>query len=248
MDFGKYIAHRGLHDTENDVPENSMKAFERACKKEIAIELDVRLTKDGKVVVFHDKTLKRMCGVDAAVSDFTYAQLSAFRLMDTDEKIPLLSEVLKLIRGNVPILVEIKDHVGFFDLEKRVYHLLKNYRGNCAIMSFNPISLLWYRLFAPEVLRGQLISKFKKQKKYIQRVICANPIIWKLISKPCFIACDLRSVSLETVFQAVDNNADFITWTADSIELVESAGKFSKSVIFERLPENFDFSGIFVEN
>ena len=62
MDFGKYIAHRGLHDIKKGIPENSMKAFEEAIKKGVAIELDVRLSKDGRVVVFHDKPLKRMCG------------------------------------------------------------------------------------------------------------------------------------------------------------------------------------------
>ena len=244
MNFGKYIAHRGLHNKNKDMPENSLKAFEEACKKEVAIELDVRLTKDGRVVVFHDDSLKRMCGVEACVSDFTYDQLCAFRLKDTNEKIPLFSQVLKLVKGRVPLLIELKDSIGLFDLEKRTWHLLKNYKGDFAVQSFNPISLLWFRLFAPQVERGQLISKFKgnNHKQYIMRLVCANPLVWKLISKPSFVACDLRSVSLETAFQAVDNNADFITWTADSPELLASAKQFSKSVIGEKFPDDFDFS------
>ena len=250
MNFGKYIAHRGLHNKDKGVPENSLKAFECAVEKGLAIELDVRLSKDGKIVVFHDDNLKRMCGIDASVSDFTYEQLSAFRLLDTQEKIPLLSQVMKTVKGRVPLIVEIKDSVGLFDLEKRTWNLLKNYKGKFAVMSFNPLSVLWFRISAPEVFRGQLISRFKSKKtpKYIARYICASPVVWKLISKRDFIACDLRSVSLEAAFQAVDNNADFVTWTANSVELLESAKQFSKSVIFENLPENYDFSDNFVES
>lgn len=244
LNFGKYIAHRGLHNIEDGIPENSLPAFKAACDKGIAIELDVRLTKDGRVVVLHDMSLYRSCGIDASVSDFTYNQLCAFSLQNTNEKIPPLSQVLKLVNGKVPLLIEIKDGHGLGILEKRTYKLLEKYKGEYAVQSFNPLSLLWFRLFAPKVTRGQLISKFKKKNtfKYLLRLICAMPIVWKLISKPEFIACDLRSVSLETAFQAVDSNADFITWTADSKELIETALQFSKSVICENFPKDFDFS------
>lgn len=248
MDFGKYIAHRGLHNINEGVPENSLSAFENACKKGLAIELDVRLTKDGKVVVFHDKNLKRMCGVDANVSDFTYEQLSAFKLKDTNEKIPLLSQTLKLVKGRVPLLIEIKGEQGLFDIEKRTYNLLRKYKGKVAVQSFSPMSMLWFRIFAPNVERGQLISTYKGKLKgkewikYISRLISANPFVWRFISKPQFIACDLKSISLEKAFQALDCNADFITWTANSDELMESAKQFSKSVIFENLSDDFDFS------
>ena len=253
MNFGKYIAHRGLHNINNGIPENSLTAFESSCKKGLAIELDVRLTKDGKVVVFHDKSLKRMCGVDADVSEFTYEQLSAFNLKSTNEKIPLLSQVLKLVNGKVPILIEIKDNQGLFDLERRAYTLLKKYKGEYAVQSFSPISMLWFRIFAPDVVRGQLISTYKGKLKgkeflkYTGRLISACPLVWRLVSKPSFIACDLKSVSLEKAFQALDCNADFITWTANSNELMESAKQFSKSVIFQDLTDDFDFSDNWLE-
>lgn len=244
MNFGKYIAHRGLHDKNKGIPENSLKAFENACINGISIELDVRLTKDGRVVVIHNKSLNAMCGVDANVSDFTYEQLSAFKLLDTDERIPLLSQVLKLVNGRVPLLIEIKDSGSFGELEKRTYHLLKKYKGNYAVQSFNPFSMLWFRIFAPSVKRGQLVSKFKSKNdfQYYLRLICSLPIVWKLISKPDFISYDLRSVTLESAFQAVDCGADFITWTADSLELIETAEQFSKSVICENFPDDFNFS------
>lgn len=249
MEFGKYIAHRGLHDKSKGIPENSLPAFEEAVKNGLTSELDVRLTKDGKIVVFHDKSLKRMCGVDANVSDFTYDQLSAFRLGDTDEKIPLLADVLKLVDGKTPIIIELKSENNCFELEKRVNHLLKRYNGEYAVQSFNPFTLLWFRIFAPKVTRGQIISKFRSKNllEYCLRLIGANPIVWRLISKPAFVACDLRSMSLETAFQVVDSNADVITWTANSAELIESTKQFSKSVICENFPEDFDFSQNYAE-
>lgn len=249
MNFGKYIAHRGLHNKNKGVPENSLSAFRKACEKGIAIELDVRLTKDGRVVVIHDMSLKRSCGIEADVCSFTYEQLCAFNLKGTDEKIPLLSQVLKLVNGKVPLLIEIKDGYGIGVLEKRTYKLLKKYKGEYAVQSFSPLSVMWFRLFAPQVTRGQLISTFKGEKKteYLMRYLSALPIVWKLISRPAFISCDLRTVSLETAFKTVDCNADFITWTANSKELIETASQFSKSVICENFPEDFDFSDNSVE-
>lgn len=254
MNFGKYIAHRGLHNIDKGIPENSLSAFKNACKKGLAIELDVRLTKDGRVVVFHDKSLKRMCGVDSEISEFTYEQLLAFKLKDTDEKIPLLSQVLKLVKGRVPLLIEIKGGQGLFDLEKRTYHLLKKYDGDYAVQSFSFLSMLWFRIFASNIARGQLISTYRGKLKgkdwikYAGRLIGASPVVWRLVSKPEFIACDLKSVSLEKAFQALDCNADFITWTANSDELMNTAKQFSKSVIFEELSDDFDFSDNWSEN
>lgn len=242
MNFGKYIAHRGLHSKER--PENSLKAFESAAEKNISVELDVRLTKDCRMVVFHDDTLLRMCGVDEKVCDFTYDQLSAFRLGDSDEKIPLLSEVLKLIDGRVPMLIEIKSGAPFGELESRLNHLLKSYKGEYAVQSFDPFSLLWFRIKSPKTPRCQLISGYKKKfdVQYLGRKICTFPIVWRLISKPDFLSADLRSISLETAFQAVDAGADLITWTGRGRELIETASQFSKTVIAENFPENFDFS------
>lgn len=242
MEFGKYIAHRGLHS--EGVPENSLPAFELAAQKGISAELDVRLTKDCRIVVFHDKDLSRMCGVEGNVFDFTYEQLSAFKLKNSDEKIPLLSEVLKAVDGRVPLLIEIKNGAPFGELEKRLDHIMKKYKGEFAVQSFDPFSLLWFRIRSPKIARGQLISKYKKKVdfEYIERIICAQPFIWRLISKPQFIAADLRSISLETAFQAVDINADLLTWTGRGRELIETASQFSKTVIAEDFPDDLDFS------
>lgn len=160
MDFGKYIAHRGLHS--ELVPENSLTAFRLAVEKCLSIELDVRLTKDCRIVVFHDNDLMRMCGIEGKVFDYTYEQLSAFKLKNSDEKIPLLSEVLKIVDGKVPLLIELKGGAPFGELESRVDHMMKKYKGEFAVQSFNPFSVMWFRFHSPKVTRGQLVSKYRK--------------------------------------------------------------------------------------
>ena len=190
-DFGRYIAHRGLHG--EAVPENSMAAFETAAQKGLAVELDVRLTKDGKLVVLHDSSLMRVCGVEGEVRDFTAEQLGAFRLNGSGEGIPMFREVLKRINGRVPLLIEIKncDHGS---IEPRVRRILKSYKGSYAVQAFDPRTVLWFRLFAPSVCRGQLIStrRFGSFWEYIARVISASPIVWKYITKPDFTHCALK--------------------------------------------------------
>ena len=100
-------AHRGLHDSDAGIPENSMPAFERAVRHGYGIELDVRMTRDGYLVIMHDDSLLRMCGLDRRVSQMTLKELQPLYLLHTDEKIPLFSDVLKLVDGRVPLLVEI---------------------------------------------------------------------------------------------------------------------------------------------
>ncbi len=236
--FGKYIAHRGLHG--RNVPENSLGAFRAAVKAGIAAELDVQLTKDGRLMVFHDKDLMRMCGVDALLRDFTYAQLKAFRLKDSDWEIPLLLQVLKEVDGKIPLLIELKNYSPVWTIEKRVFTLLEDYDGSYAVESFNPVSMLWFRLYAPNVCRGQLISTWGKKDDPLLRRICAFPIVWRTICKPDFIACDLRSVTLKAAFEAANANADLFTWTANNKELLESAAQFSRCVIGENFPADTD--------
>ena len=105
------IAHRGLHNNDT-IPENSLKAFQKCIDKNIPIELDVRVTKDKQIVVFHDDKLSRMTEIDGYVNNIDYADLLSARLLKTNEKIPLFSEVLELVNGKVPILIEVKNING----------------------------------------------------------------------------------------------------------------------------------------
>lgn len=238
--FPVYIAHRGLHGKGTvNFPENSLSAFENACVHGFAIELDVRFTADKRMVVFHDENTERMCGVTLEISKTPYEELKALRLDGTDEGIPLLTQALKLIAGRTAVFIELKEAPHVNDAEKRLAHLLKKYNGEYAVQSFDPLTLKRLRACAPEITRGQLVSLFEGEKLFLRK-IAAGKAAWKL-SKPDYLAWDLRSVTLEAALDAADIGARFVTWTADNIELIEAAEEFSTSVIFENIPlEYFD--------
>ena len=133
------IAHRGYHNSK--YPENSIAAFKNAMKYGYTIELDVHLTKDYKIVVFHDKTLKRVCNIDKCIEELTYEELSKYNLFDTKYKIPLLKEVLDLVNGKAGLLIETKVIRFNGKLEEELSKLLDNYKGPFAVQSFNIFSI-----------------------------------------------------------------------------------------------------------
>ena len=166
------IAHRGFFDNANGIPENSMIAFERAIENSYIIELDVHLLKDGKIVVFHDDNLGRMTGVDKKIKDCTYEDIKNLRLLKTNEKIPLFEDVLRLVDGRVAILIELKYDVKVGLLEQKILPMLHKYTGKYAVQSFNPMTIMWFRKNAPQIIRGQLAIVFLKSKMYyIKRYI-----------------------------------------------------------------------------
>lgn len=151
------FAHRGLFDEK--APENSLASFCRAIEANLGIELDVRLSKDKIPVVFHDKTLKRMCGIPKKVSELTFAELQKLSLGNTDERIPSLAEALKLIDGRTPLLIETKlpkRHLWHHRLERKMLPLLKNYNGDFMLQSFNKFSMRWLKRKLPEIKCGIL--------------------------------------------------------------------------------------------
>lgn len=159
--MGQNIAHRGLHTEDKTIPENSLAAFRRAVGRGYGVELDVQLSRDGRVVVFHDDTLSRVCGVDGRVDEYTYAELSEMRLCGTDERIPLFSDVLVTINGKTPIICELKTGRHNNELCEKTLKLISAYSGDLCIESFDPTIVAWFRVHAPEILRGQLATTFE---------------------------------------------------------------------------------------
>ena len=235
MEYPALIAHRGLHN--ESFPENSMSAFKNAVSHGLAIELDIHLTKDAKIVVFHDNSLKRMTGIDAVIEDFTYEQLTAFTLKGSGEKIPLLSDVLREVNGAVPLIIEIKDGSPVGVTEKRLFNLMKGYKGDWCVMSFNLLRMMWFKKNAPDVCRGVLLSKHKAKfnTDFIKKYIYAQSPVWKNLVKPDFVAYDLRSVTMEAIVDAFNCGCAFFGWTAKNEQTLTEALKFCKSVIFENI-------------
>lgn len=139
-------AHRGLFDNLWDIPENSLAAFKAALDKNYAIELDVHLTADNELVVHHDDSLYRMCHVERDIRNMTLKEIRQYTLLNTEEKIPTLQEVLDLVDGRVPLLIELKTESHSCDCLCRILSkTLKSYTGKYIIESFNPLALRWYK-------------------------------------------------------------------------------------------------------
>ena len=183
-------AHRGLYDNEHGIPENSMAAFRRAVDKGYGIELDVHLTADNQLVVFHDDTLTRMCGMNKKISSFLYSDLMRLRLLGTEEGIPLFKDVLELIDGKVPLIIELKvDGSNQNLLCPLVWQLLSRYKGDYCIESFHPFVLQWFKRHEPQVVRGQLSCNFFKENPHCDIVLfLMSNLMTNFFTHPDFIA------------------------------------------------------------
>ena len=183
-------AHRGLYDNEHGIPENSMAAFRRAVDKGYGIELDVHLTADNQPVVFHDDTLTRMCGMNKKISSFLYSDLMQLRLLGTEEGIPLFKDVLELIDGKVPLIIELKvDGSNQNLLCPLVWQLLSRYKGDYCIESFHPFVLQWFKRHEPQVVRGQLSCNFFKENPHCDIVLfLMSNLMTNFFTHPDFIA------------------------------------------------------------
>ena len=160
--MGRNIAHRGLHKADGSVEENSLTAFRAAVDGGYGIECDVRLTRDGKLAVFHDEDTQRMCARPGRVEELSWTELARLRLGRTEEGIPLLEDVLRIADGKVPVVLELKSGTCDMELCERVYRLLRCYSGPVCVQSFNPLILRWWWKNAPEILRGQLSAPAKR--------------------------------------------------------------------------------------
>lgn len=241
LEFGRFIAHRGLHG--DGVPENSMLAFQKAIDAGLPIELDVRLTKDARVVVHHDKWLSRMCGVDKRINELTYEELKELSLAGTDQHIPLFRDVLKFVDGRVPLLVEIKRGHELGVLERRTDHLLKQYKGRYAVQSFHPLHMLWFKLHSPKTYRGLLVTVADDCEPFenISSHVGAQTYSW-WISSPDFISCDIELLSDKVVNYVRKRNKDLFAWTINSEEYYNKAKDVCKTLICEKSPDGFDFT------
>lgn len=227
---GLYIAHRGLHNKENGIPENSLKAFEAAVLNGFAIENDVHLTKDGFVVVFHDDTTGRMCGVDRKISEMTLSEIKELRLLGTDCTIPTLEECLRVINGKVPLLIEFKNDGNTAALCAAANKILKEYSGKYFVQSFYPQVLFWYRRHNKSVCRGQLSTAFKGEPFYKKLAGC---LIYNFLSRPDFVSYEHTFASYPPRRLSAFLGAFPVGWTIRSEGEEIKAKACFKTYIFE---------------
>lgn len=222
-------AHRGLHGA--GVVENSRAAFRAAIALNHGIELDVQAARDGEAMVFHDATLDRLTDATGAVAAHTPIELGQMKLRGTDEVIPELPEILSLVAGRVPVLIEVKakgTHVAPLCLSVR--RALEGYMGPAAIMSFNPLVGEWFRENAPRIVRGLVVSEEDKRnlKGRLER--------WgsMMTAKPDFLAYDVRDLPSKFAAGARVRGIPVLTWTVRNAEAERRAFAFADEAIYEK--------------
>ena len=222
IDKNKIIAHRGLHN--NYIVENTLLAFLKAVEKDYAVELDIRLLKDGIVVVYHDINLKRLTGINKLIESCTLKDISNIKI---NEKyyIPTLEQVLKLINGKVPIYIDVKGNIGNYKLEEKLLDLLKEYRGEIFIQSFNPKTIRWLRKKEPKYKYG-LITFSYPQYNILRKIFIHLQVD--------FIACYLENVSNKRL-QNLRKNKTLIGWTIKKQLEFEKYDSFVDKFICENI-------------
>ena len=231
---GRSFAHRGLYELDESVPENSLTAFRRAVENGYGAELDVQRTKDGRIVVFHDDSMRRACGVDKAIRDFTWEELQAFPLFGTEERIPLFSDVLRVFDGRQPLIVELKYGPDADLLCEATRRMLDEYKGPACVESFHPAMVRWFWKHDPRRLRGQLSEAVCFSRKHLALPLSfmMSRLFTNCLTRPQFIAYRVGPKPL-SVRAAEGMGAMKVLWTAREPEKHAERMAENHAVIFE---------------
>lgn len=220
-------AHRGLFDNKKIV-ENTISAFKRALLDNFNIELDIRVTKDNKIIVFHDDNIKRLTGIDRLVKDMTYNELSNVKLLNTADKIPLLKDALKLVNGRVTLLIELKENFSNNTL-KELNKLLLDYNGKVLLQSFNPVIIRKMALTSLKRYKMGILltNEYKGFKKALYDVF-----IYKYLIKQKYIS--FISSPKELIFKVKEvSSKELFIWTIKTKEEFIKYKKYSNNLICE---------------
>ncbi len=224
------IAHRGLHDETS--PENTLSAFEKAIKGGYAIETDLHMTADGMVVVFHDENMKRLTGLDADIREVPYSQIKDLTILNSEEKIPLFKDFLNFIKGRQPLLIEIKDHKNIGVMEQKVADILKDYKGEFALQSFNPFIVKWFADNTPQYIRGQLSSCFKDADLAWWKKFMLKNLFFIKSNKSQFVSYDAEDIARPQILR-VKKRMPIIAWTVRSEQEAKKVSRYCDNIIFE---------------
>lgn len=241
--LGEYdYAHRGLFDPAAGVPENSLTAFRLAAERGFGAELDVHLSRDGRLVVMHDTALKRTAGANANIPAVTAQVLGQLTLEGTREKIPYLEQVVPLFEGRGPLLIEIKaDNGNHAELTRRVCSLMKQYpKVSYCIESFDPRVLLWLKKHRPDIVRGQLSCNFLKERSGLSlpTAFLMKNLLLNFLTRPDFIAYrhEDRGCLAPALCKRLWKTQEF-SWTVRDRDTAEELKKDGALVIFEGFAE-----------
>ncbi|MCG3269380.1 glycerophosphodiester phosphodiesterase family protein [Yoonia sp. I 8.24] len=239
--FARPITHRALHDRANGRVENSLASIQAAIDAGYGIEIDVQLSRDGHAIVFHDDLLDRLTAQTGPVKSRDLAELVQIPLTDDAGKIPTLPEVLTTVKGQVPLLIEIKDQDGAMgpnvgQLEKATADALANYTGDVAVMSFNPHSVAAMAHLAPQIPRGittsSYLSKFWPEVPSGRRNELRDIPDYDRTGA-CFISHEADDLDRPRVTTLKSQGARVLCWTIRSPEAEAKAREVAENVTFE---------------
>ena len=235
------LAHRALHDVTDGRPENSRAAIRAAIEAGYGIEIDVQLSGDGAAMVFHDYHLERLTEKQGAVQLFSSDELKATALRGGNEGIPDLPEVLALVAGQVPLLIELKDQDGAMGasvgaLERATADALVGYVGEIAVMSFNPHSVAAMQVLAPNVPRGLTTSAYLPEDWPLSKAVCAElraiPDYDRVGAS--FISHEVTDLDRPRVTELKAAGAVICCWTVRSAEQEAQARRVADNITFEK--------------
>ncbi len=229
------IAHRGLHN--DKVSENSLSAFNLAIEKGYAIEIDIHLLKDGSIAVVHDSNLKRVTGHDVIIEDLNKEDLINYPLILNGEKIPLLEEVLSLIDGKVPLLIELKGSTLNKELCDTLLKMLKDYQHKeyIALQSFNHKMVKYLKKHTKEYSVGFLCSNHLGdiKSKFIEKLLVQMELLTYMNAD--FISFDINFLPNKYVSNKIKKGYQVLTWTINTNEKLDKAKQVADNIIFENI-------------
>ena len=232
------IAHRGLHNADKDIVENSHGSVKAAIELGYAIEIDVQLTKDNQAIVFHDEKLDRLIDKTGNVVDFTLPELLKMTYEMGGENISSFAQLLELVAGQVPLIVEVKslsNNIG--PLEAHIANLMRDYQGDICIMSFNPFTVKEFRRIAPHIIRGIVAEYNMKPIEWpgtngLTCFIFKNLLHWPL-TRPHFVSYHVHDLPKLSVRVAKWCGKPIVTWTVKSEKDAMHTYKYADQITFE---------------
>jgi glycerophosphoryl diester phosphodiesterase len=233
------VAHRGLHDRARGIIENMPGAAQAAIEGNFSIELDVQLTKDGEAMVHHDDALGRLTEGSGALLDLTSAQLKAVKFKDTPERMMSLGDLCALVKGRVPLVIEVKSHFdGDRKLVARVAEVLASYHGPAVAMSFDPDQVLALRELLPERPRGIIAQRTYDAADWPEATPAQRDGMLHLRhafrTRPHFVAFWVEQLPAPAPWIARNIfGLPLLTWTVRSQEQRERAARYADQMIFE---------------
>ncbi len=234
------IAHRALHDISDNRPENSRAAIRAAIRAGCGIEIDLQLTADDRAVVFHDYDLARLTGQPGPIRQVSSAEASKLTLLFGDDGIPTLDEVLDIVAGQVPLLIELKDQDGAMGpnigpLERDTVRALQGYEGPVALMSFNPNSVAELARLASHLPRGITTCAYEPKVELLPQDVCDHlrgiPDFDRVGAS--FISHEAADLMRPRVAELKAQGVPILCWTIRTSEQEAEARKVADNVTFE---------------